>query len=144
VELPTPPDWTLWYLVSGLVLLLVFAIVAAAFRRKQNRISALPPAVQAQRRLARVQHQWQAGGSDDRETAYQLSTLLRLGLQQHQLTENCPAVIRRNRGSWHDVISVLAGLRYQPRTSLPISEDVFVCINNWLIDAAANHDGVRH
>lgn len=89
-------------------------------------------AQQATARLAAIEAAWQLGEIDARETAYRLSTVLRLGLGLPQLSEQCPQLLTEERKQWQQTIKLFEQLRYKPTTGQQLPEEIFTQLHHWL------------
>ncbi len=130
IEVPSPPDWTP-ALLSGMliILLLVLVIALAWWWRKTARAQQHHPVIKhelpAHHQLEILQAQWQSGSLPDREAAYRLATILRLGLGLSQLTANCPKHLCHKKKAWLSAIAFLDNIRYQKQTTAPITLELF-------------------
>ncbi len=131
IEVPPPPDWApvlLYGMLIILLLVLAIAIALAWWWRKTARAQQRPVTQQelsAQHKLEMLQAQWQSGSLPDREAAYRLATILRLGLGLSQLTANCPKHLCHNKKAWLSAIAFLDNIRYQKQTTAPITLELF-------------------
>ncbi len=131
IEMPQSPEWTwLW-----LVLLLLLALAVALFwwwrRPRPEGKTTTAPSLDACAELDRLQAQWLAGQLADRETAFRLATILRLGLALPQLTPRCPAPLRHEEDAWRKTVMLLQRARYR-KTSEAIEPEVFERARHWL------------
>lgn len=134
VELPAEPAVWPTIVVAGSLLLIVLLLYFGYRRLKQPRATspACPPPQQALMRLKAVEQAWSNGEIDQRETAYQLSTLLRLGLNLPQLDHRCPTQLSTQQQEWQQLIAHLDQLRYTPQQIRPLSADTFEQLRQWL------------
>ncbi|MEQ6340796.1 MAG: DUF4381 family protein [Gammaproteobacteria bacterium] len=140
IELPAAPDWQP-FIIAAAAIVAITAILIAAWlawrsrkRRAGNRQPATPLAT-AQTRLEQTRMEWQAGKMVDREAAYQLATLLRLGLGLPQLTPECPAHFSADQTAWRDTLHLFEQLRYQQAPQVTLTLEVFQRAKNWLAGA---------
>ena len=130
---PGGPDWTL------LVLAGIVCIVAAAallwFIKKHQAHRKNLPAREARQRLAVLRNAWQAHTLSDREAAYHLATLLRLGLALPQLSAQlCPHAVEDD-ASWRETLEQLQALRYCNEAACTLSPQSFDRAEHWLAAA---------
>ncbi len=134
VELPGEP--TLWWplLMLAAVTLVVVALISLIYRHRNKKHRAPPSNTtqQALARLATVEQRWLKGEIDARETAYQLSTLLRLGLRLAQLTAHSPQQLHTQQAAWQQTMTLLSRLRYQPQPADKIEQSIFLMLRQWL------------
>jgi len=131
IELPPAPNWwTLIWTITGLVMALV--IIGLIIWRKNKSRSNKSLAEQAPRRLAQIQQQWLSGELNQRTTAYQLATLLRIGLGLKQLDQHTPAQLAGYEIEWQAMIQNLQQLRYQADSKARLDEQTFSTIRGWL------------
>jgi len=131
IELPPAPDWwPLIWTVTALVMALVI-IGLITWRMNKSRPNKTL-ADQAPQRLAQIQQQWHSGQLNQRATAYQLATLLRLGLGLKQLDQHTPAQLAEHEIEWRATIQNLQQLRYQPDSKARLNEATFSTIRGWL------------
>ncbi len=140
IELPAAPDWQPFIIAAAVIIAITLILTAAwlAWRSRKhstgNRQTATPIAT-AQTRLEQIRMDWQAGKMDDREAAYRLATLLRLGLGLPQLTSECPAHLAANQTAWRDMLHLFEQLRYQQAPQVTLTLEVFQRAKNWLASA---------
>ncbi|VAW90483.1 hypothetical protein MNBD_GAMMA17-1488 [hydrothermal vent metagenome] len=144
VQLPSEP--ALWPAFIGVVLVIIGAVLAIiifiylSYRRRQQSPATQPDsnAQQALERLTTIETAWSNGEIDARETAYRLSTLLRLGLNLPQLNHHCPPSLAHNKQTWQQTLTLFNQLRYQSHTTTqPLSRDTFEQLRLWL--SASQH-----
>lgn len=121
IELPLPPegDATIRLVIALLALTVIGLLLALAWSRRSRRRQ--PPVAtpatsrrhQAMERLHALQAEWQQGGVDDREAAYRLGAILRLGFGLAQLDGESPATVA-DHAAWRRLIEGLRLLRYHP------------------------------
>lgn len=132
-----------WPETAALVLLGLGAVVlvVAARRRRAQRAASADPAGQrrqeAQRRLEAVHRDWRVGRLPDREAAYRLGALLRIGLALDRLRPTeVPAGVG-DAAAWEAMVTRLAQARYG-RTGGTLDEALFDAASRWL-DHAEPH-----
>lgn len=137
IELPATPDWQP-FIIAAAAIVAITAILIAAWLvwrsrkcRAGNRQSATPLAT-VQTRLEQTRMEWQAGKMDDREAAYRLATLLRLGLGLPQITPECTAHLAADQTAWQDTLHLFEQLRYQQAPQTGLTVDVFQRAKQWL------------
>lgn len=131
IELPPEPNWwPLIWTVAGLVTVLL--TIGLLIWRKNKVSSRKTLADEAPQRLKQIRQQWQSGELDQRNTAYQLATLLRLGLGLKQLDHNTPEQLADQQQQWQTTIKQLQQLRYQPDSNARLNEETFTTIHHWL------------
>lgn len=137
VEPPGPPQWWPWYLLAIVLLAVVATAAQLAWRAYRRRGTAAKPAsANALAKLQTLHGQWRSGQLNDRQTAFRLATLLRLGLGLDQLTPEKPAALKEDEQQWRTTIALLGKLRYRPHPMDQLDEAVFRQIRCWL-----EHDG---
>ncbi len=131
IELPPQPDW--WPLIWTLTAIALAALVLALLvRYKRKPSSERSPAAEATRRLGRLRQAWQTGELESRQAAYQLATLLRLGLGLRQLDHTPPPHLADQRPEWQATLATLEQLRYQPHSEARLTDPLFNQIQGWL------------
>lgn len=143
IELPAAPNWQPLVITVAVIATLTAILIAARLvwrsrrRRADDRQTATPLAM-AQTRLEQTRRNWQAGEIDDREAAYRLATLLRLGLGLPQLPHEHPAHIPVAPSEWREITQLLERLRYQQSSQERLSPEMFQHLGRWL--AARNEE----
>lgn len=130
IELPPEPNWWLliWIIMAVCIVLLLIGLLIWQ-KRKSSSHDTL--ADQATQRLIQLQQAWQSGELDQRHTAYQLATLLRLGLGLQQLNTT-PAHLADQQTQWQATINTLQQLRYQSSSAVQLTDETFGTIRSWL------------
>lgn len=100
-------------------------------RAKKNALT--QPQGIALTKLEQLEKQWQMGKTPTRQIAYQLSTVLRLGLGLPQLTETPPPFIQQNKENWKNTITLLQRLRYASHETEALNYETFSLARSWLI-----------
>ncbi len=147
-DVQLPPEPVLWpaFVFTG-VALIIIVFIYLSYRRRQLSPTVKPEsnAQQALERLSIIETAWSNGEIDARETAYRLSTLLRLGLNLPQLNHHCPPNLAHSKQTWQQTLTLFNQLRYQPHTTTqPLSRDTFAQLRLWLSapqHASANKPG---
>lgn len=149
IELPAPPDWQPLLIAGGVVIstLLLITLVWLTTRRRKK-ISSFPnqnsdPVLTARLKLQQLMHDWQSHTINDREAAYRLVTLLRLGLGLPQLTDICPPHIATDQQAWQAIVRLCASLRYQKTPATPLSLEIFQHAEQWLLKTSAHNQSMR-
>lgn len=138
IELPPAPSWAEFWLIctviaAGLVILLGIAF----FVRHRSKRLPLSYAIVAQEKLADLFEQWKARQLPERDIAYHLGTVLRLGLGLTQLCNECrPSMRIITEEEWLRVLQILNELRYKPHSGEQLTEEVFSTMKIWLQDRA--------
>lgn len=138
IEIPAPPPPGTSLLILALLAGLLILILAAAItvrhvrgRERQARTPPSTPADEALRRLDALQRDWRSGNSGDRETAYRLCTLLRIGMSLPELDPAlAPAGIDQIQ-EWSSCLHRLREQRYGTRTGV-FDPAAFEQARNWL------------
>ena len=130
IELPTPEPTSLeftWLAAGTIVIAVCTYFIWRKYRnlydRKQNAFVD---------KINLLEQQWQQGKTTPRQAAYQLTTLLRLGLDLTQLPSSCPESITQNRSDWDSTIKALQTLRYAPNSETQLNQETFHLIRTWL------------
>ena len=131
IELPPEPNWwpLIWTISGSVIALLLIGLFIWQHHKPK------PPqtlADEAPQRLKKIQQQWQHGQLDQRATAYQLATLLRLGLNLKQLDQHSPEHLDDQQPQWQATIQLLQQLRYQADSDLRLTDETFTTIQHWL------------
>ena len=121
-------------MLLGIVCLLV-AVVGLWFMRKRLLRKTSSPAREAQRRIKALSTAWQTHKLSDREAAYRLATLLRLGLALPQLNTQVPPSMVEDHTSWRETLEQLHALRYRDEAGLSLSSQCFEYTARWLAAA---------
>ena len=137
IALPAPPDWGP-LVAAATTLVLTAAAGIEWWLRRRRRATACRDAG-ALARLDRLQQAWAQRSLDEREAAYRLAALLRIGLGLRQLRGDTPprGVADADTHEWSSVVALLQRLRYQPRTEEALSREVFRHARRWLAPASA-------
>ena len=136
VEPPGPPQWWPWYVLAVLALALMVTIAQLVWRAyRRATLRSLSADAAALEKLQRLRAQWQGGQLNDRQVAFRLATLLRLGLGLTQLTSIKPPMLDGDVQHWQATVALLARLRYQPQPADRLSEEFFQQIQHWLCQA---------
>ena len=132
IELPISEPSTapmIWLVIGALIIL---AFVAYIFWRKQQTVQHDNDSSLAVEKLNQLHQQWREGNISNREAAYRLSTILRLGLKLEQLTLTPPKHLENNHKQWQHCIKQLQNTRYEHSDSHAMSEDIFALSRDWL------------
>jgi len=125
---PGTGAWLLWLTIP----VIIIAVVALFwFMRKHQSPRGNTSSREARRRLATLRHAWQSKTINDRDAAYRLATLLRLGFGLPQLTpQHCPDAI--DEIAWRETLKELHGLRYRNANPPALSSRCFERAEQWL------------
>lgn len=131
---PPAPGWGwVWIIMTALLVLPVAALWWWMRIRRARYHNA--PAREARRRLDQLRSAWQSQTVDDREAAYRLAALLRLGLGIAQLTaHHRPAAVTDSK-AWERTLGELHALRYRHLAGPALSADCFRYAEAWLAAA---------
>ena len=136
IELPPEPNW--WPLIWIVSLFLIGQTIITLVMLKKRKSAAnktLPD--EAQQRLKQIEQQWQNGELNPRDTAYQLATLLRLGLGLKQLEHGPPESLKDQKHEWQSIVKLLQQLRYQADGDATLNKETFATIQAWLKQGTA-------
>ncbi len=146
IELPAPPDWQPLLITGGVIIIvLMLAVLLRLTIRRRKKISAYnnrnsEVTLTARLKLQQLINDWQSHTVNDREAAYRLTTLLRLGLGLPQLTHICPPHIAADQRAWQETVSLCTNLRYQKKPVTHLSLEVFQRVEQWLIKFSQHND----
>ena len=149
IELPVPPDWQPLLIVSGVIVVaLLLIIFTRLYIRHGAKLSTdtgvhLDPALAAHLQLQQLINDWQSRIINDREAAYRLTTLLRLGLGLPQLTPTCPPHIAADQQAWQETVMICTRLRYQQTPVAQMSLEIFQHAEQWLLKASQHDQSMR-
>ena len=149
IELPAPPNWQPLLIAGGAIIIALMLIVLTRLYIRHKKKSSsdtglhLDPALAAHLQLQQLIHDWQSHAINDREAAYRLVTLLRLGLGLPQLTHTCPPHIAADQQAWQETVALCTHLRYQPAPITPLSLETFQRAGQWLLKTSAHDQGMR-
>jgi hypothetical protein len=130
---PVGPDWLLLGTIGGICALMVAALLW--FIKKHYSPRSNSPAREARLRLATLRSTWQSHSITDREAAYRLATLLRLGLAVPQLSMQQHPRVVENDAAWRETLEQLHALRYRDQPGLSLSSQCFDHAEHWLAAA---------
>jgi hypothetical protein len=143
IEILAPPESST-SLPMALIVLLIGIIVIAwlvarliARRSRSTHIDvALPASTAALQRLAALRADWERGEVNDRETAYRLCALLRIGLKLPELDPRTPPPALSHIEAWAPTLHSLQKLRYARDENTPLCAQDFELARVWLMDSA--------
>lgn len=130
---PSGPGWLLIVTAIAVAVVAIFTIVW--FVKKHRLHKSVLPAHEAQQRLTALRNAWQARTVSDREAAYRLATLLRLGLVLPQLTPQIRPAVVDDALTWNETLTRLHELRYRDQASFTLSPQFFDRAEQWLAAA---------
>jgi hypothetical protein len=142
IELPDAPGSAGSALLAIVIAAAVVALsVAIVLRHRQGKHEPIPPQSpapgrEARRRLDALHADWLAGELDDREAAYRICAVLRIGLHLAQLMPSRPPP-HIQADEWAGIVERLQILRYRP-AGRGLDEKVFERIAGWLAAAEAS------
>lgn len=149
IELPAPPNWQPLLIAGGAIIIALMLIVLTRLYIRHKKKSSsdtglhLDPALAAHFQLQQLIHDWQSHAINDREAAYRLVTLLRLGLSLPQLTHTCPPHIAADQQAWQETVTLCTHLRYQPASLTPLSLETFQRAEQWLLKTSGHDQSMR-
>lgn len=132
---PAAPADTAGGWLGAAVAAVILAAVAGAWRWRRQRAARpahLAPRLAAQTQLQNLRAQWQAKTIDDRDAAYRLAALLRLGLALPHLPEAPPPAAADDVALWRETLRQLRELRYTAGGAPPLSASLFDHAQRWL------------
>jgi hypothetical protein len=133
---PPAPGGAGWVLLlMGVIVVSVATLGLLWFVKRRRARQQDVPTHEAQQRLKALRAAWQARTLSDREAAYRLATVLRLGLSLPQLAPQLRPAAVDDAAAWHDTLKVLQTLRYRNLTSATRSPHCFDRVALWLTAA---------
>ena len=124
IQPPPAPESGTWIAVIVTALAVTVALIYLYRYRLRDR-PAQPVSqnvcLAALERLEQLEQEWLAGQVDDRQTAFLIATLLRLGLDQAQWPGPVDTTIEDRAFS-----ETLSKIRYEPSPDAALKQDVFV------------------
>lgn len=146
IELPPVAPWALYEGVAtvfglALILALLGGLIGYGIGKRLRRprlgmaaaTTPTPIIDDALMRLDALTAAWQAGNIKEREAAYRLVTLLRLGLGLPQLPPKAPAGIPQ--AAWESLLDHCSALRYRPGAA-GLDAQMFSQVRAWLTTRA--------
>jgi hypothetical protein len=131
---PGGPDWLLLGMIGGICCLVIVAALLW-FIKKHYSPRSNSPTREARRRLAALRDEWQSHTLTDREAAYRLATLLRLGLAVPQLSTHIRPSTVKDETLWRGTLEQLQALRYRNESAHSLSPQCFDHAERWLTTA---------
>ncbi len=132
---PPAPGGASWLLpVIGIAVIVAALVLVWFVKNRRPRKPALP-AREAQQRLAALRAAWQARTLTDREAAYRLAAVLRLGLSLPQLTPRTRPSAVDDEALWRETLTQLQALRYREQAPLTLPPHCFDRAERWLAAA---------
>lgn len=131
---PAPGDWS-WLPAVVAAIAMLAAVGLLWFVKKRRARRGNLSAREARQRLAALRAAWQIRAVSDREAAYRLATLLRLGLALPQLTPQLRPNAVDNEPAWHETLAQLNALRYRDHTPATLPPQCFDHAEQWLAAA---------
>jgi len=131
---PPAPGGANWMWLVGAIVIVAALGLVWFVKRHRPRKPALP-AREARQRLVALRAAWQSHTVSDREAAYRLATLLRLGLSLPQLTPQARPTVVEDDALWHEMLTQLHALRYRDHASSAFSPQLFDHAERWLASA---------
>ncbi len=130
---PPPPGGPDWFVVVGIGLACLVAVIALLwFIKKRHAPRTVSSSREARQKLAALHSAWQSHTVSDREAAYRLATLLRLGLALPQLDAlERPPMVEDDK-AWRETLQQLHTLRYRQQAGLTLSSHCFEHAKRWL------------
>lgn len=139
VPAPAPVLGTTGWLAAALAVLAAAGAAAATVwwwrRRRRGRPAAIAAPRAALERLRALRSAWEAREIGDREAAYRLAALLRLGLGQSQLSATPPAPAAADAALWREALRQLDRQRYAAAAVQPLPAALFDRAAQWLAAA---------
>lgn len=135
---PAPPDYTAWWFGALAAVAIAAAATAALLwrRRRRERPVTLSPRIAAQRQLQQVYAAWKTHEIGDRDAAYRLAAILRLGLGLPQLWDAPPASAADDAALWRETLRQLHAQRYAAAGAPPLEAVLFDHARRWLASGA--------
>lgn len=131
--LPPPAPGPGWILpVIAVAVTLAAALILVWFVKRRRSLHAALPASEARQRLTALRSAWQDRRISDREAAYRLATLLRLGLGLPQLAPQRRPPAVDDAASWYETLTQLHALRYRDQAPTTLSPQCFDYAEHWL------------
>lgn len=132
---PPAPGGMGWLLPVIGFAVIVAALVLVWFVKRHRPGKPALPVREAQQRLAMLRAAWQARTFSDREAAYRLAAVLRLGLNLPQLTPRIRPRVVDDEALWRETLTQLQVLRYREQAPLTLPPHCFDRAERWLAAA---------
>ena len=130
---PPPPGGPGWLLLSLIGLACLVVVIGLLwFMKKRHAPRGVSSSREARQKLAALHSAWQSHAVSDREAAYRLATLLRLGLALPQLDTLKPPSVVEDGMAWRETLRQLHTLRYRQQTGSVLSSQCFEHAKRWL------------
>jgi len=129
---PPPPDLQAWWFTAGAVLILAVAALVIWRLRRRRTPRRDDPRTDAQAQLRTLRGAWEARTIGDRDAAYRLAAVLRLGLGLPQLSESPPPAAADDAALWREAMRQLHQQRYAAVTVQPLPAALFDHARRWL------------
>lgn len=131
---PAAPDDTAgWLGATAVAAIVATAAGAWLWRRKRPaRPVDLSPRLAAQTQLLHLRAHWEAKSIGDRDAAYRLAAILRLGLALPHLPDAPPPAAADEAALWRETLRQLRELRYTATGAPPLSASLFDHAQRWL------------
>ena len=135
---PAPPDYTAWWFGALAVVAIAAAATAALLWRRQYRKRPVTVSARtaAQRQLQQLCSAWKTNEVGDRDAAYRLAAILRLGLGLPQLSEAPPPSVADDAALWRETLRQLHAQRYAAAGAPPLEAALFDHAQRWLAAGA--------
>ncbi len=129
---PAPLAWWPWLIAAFFIAAL--AVFAWWWRSRRRAVAASPldRRVEALAALNNLHEEWTAKRIDDRDAAYRLATVLRLGLGLAQLSDEPPPVAVNEAPLWRDALAQLNRQRYPAARGQALPPALFEHARRWL------------
>ena len=129
---PAPLVWWPWLIAALIVATAALLVWWWRARRRAVAASPIDRRVDALAALNNVHAEWRAKRIDDRDAAYRLATVLRLGLGLAQLSDEPPPVAANEAPLWRDSLAQLNRQRYPAARGQALSPALFDHARRWL------------
>ena len=130
---PSGPNWMLLAQIG--IVCLITALILVWFIKKRFSRRAVSSAREAVQRLATLREAWRSHTISDREAAYRLAALLRLGLALPQLNARKRPAFVQDETLWRETLDQLHTLRYRNQPVVALSAECFEHTERWLLAA---------
>lgn len=131
---PAAPDLRIWWFSAGAFFFAVVAALSARWWMKRRRpaVHVVSSRQAARSQLQTLRAEWDARQVTDRDAAYRLAAILRLGLKLPQLPEAPPPSVQDDSAQWRETVAQLHRQRYAASALQPLNAGVFDRALRWL------------